>query len=44
MTRRWRKRYSHECKHELVDLLRRSKSSCRQIGLEVGVSPNMLTR
>jgi transposase len=39
-----RKRYSPEYKREIVDLVRRSKSSCRQIGLEVGVNPNMLTR
>jgi len=39
-----RKRYSPEYKRELVDLVRRSKTSCRQIGLEVGVNPTMLTR
>jgi transposase len=39
-----RKRYSPEYKREIVDLVRRSKSSCRQIALEVGVNPNMLTR
>jgi transposase len=39
-----RKRYSPEYKRELVDLVRRSQSSCRQIALEVGVNPNMLTR
>ena len=39
-----RKRYSPEHKRELVDLVRRSKSSCRRIVLEVGVNPNMLTR
>ena len=39
-----RKRYSPEYKHELVELVRSSKSSCRQIALEVGVNPNMLTR
>jgi transposase len=39
-----RKRYSPEYKRELVELVRRSKSSCRQIALEVGVNPNMLTR
>ena len=31
-------------KRELVELVRRSQSSCRQIALEVGVNPNMLTR
>ena len=39
-----RKRYSPEYKRELVELVRRSQSSCRQIALEVEVNPNMLTR
>jgi transposase len=39
-----RKRYSPEYTRELVELVRRSQSSCRQIALEVGVNPNMLTR
>ena len=39
-----RKRYSTEYKHELVELVSRSKSSCRKIALEVGVSPALLTR
>ena len=39
-----RKRYSSEYKRELVELVRRSKSSCRQVALEVGVNPNLLTR
>lgn len=39
-----RKRYSPEYKRELVELVRRSGSSCRKIALEVGVNPNMLTR
>ena len=39
-----RKRYSPEYKHELVELVRRSKSSCRKIALEVGVAPALLTR
>jgi transposase len=39
-----RKRYSPEYKRELVELVRRSQSSCRQIALEVGVNPNMLAR
>ena len=39
-----RKRYSPEYKNELVDLVRRSKSSCRKIALEVGVPPGLLTR
>lgn len=39
-----RKRYTPEYKHELVELVRKSKSSCRQIALEVGVNPALLTR
>ena len=39
-----RKRYSPEYKHELVDLVRRSKSSSRKIALEVGVLPALLSR
>ena len=39
-----RKRYSPEYKRELVELVRRSSSSCRKIALEVGVSPAQLTR
>jgi transposase len=39
-----RKRFSPEYKHELVDLVRRSNSSCRKIALEVGINPGLLTR
>lgn len=39
-----RKRYSPEYKRELVELVWRSQSSCRQIALEVGVNPSLLTR
>jgi transposase len=39
-----RKHYSPEYERELVEPVRRSQSSCRQIALEVGVNPNMLTR
>lgn len=39
-----RKQYSPEYKREIVELVRRSQSSCRQIALEVGINPNMLTR
>lgn len=39
-----RKRYSPEYKHELVELVRRSKSSCRKVALEVGIPPALLTR
>jgi len=38
------KRYSPEFKRELVDVVRRSQSSCRQVALEVGVNPNQLSR
>ena len=37
-----RKRYSPEYNREIVELVRRSRSSCR--ALEVGVNPNLLTR
>jgi transposase len=39
-----RKKYSPEFKREAIELVRRSGTSCRQIGLEIGVNPNMLTR
>lgn len=39
-----RKRYSPEYKREVVELVRRSKTSCRQVALEIGLNPNMLTR
>lgn len=39
-----RKRYTSEYKHELIELVRGSKSSCRKIALEVGVNPALLTR
>ena len=39
-----RTKYSPEFKREAVDLVRRSGSSCRQVALEIGVNPNMLTR
>ena len=39
-----RKKYSPEFKHEAVELVRRSQTSCRQIALEIGINPNMLTR
>ncbi len=39
-----RKRYSQEYKHELVELVRQSRSSCRQVALEVGINPALLTR
>lgn len=39
-----RTRYSPEYKREVVELVRRSGSSCRQIAREVGLNPNLLTR
>jgi IS30 family transposase len=39
-----RKKYSPEFKREAVELVHRSGTSCRQIALEIGVSPNLLTR
>jgi transposase len=39
-----RKRFSPEYKRELIELVRRSGSSCRKIALEVGISPALLTR
>lgn len=39
-----RKRYSPEYKREVVELVRRSKTSCRRVALEIGLNPNMLTR
>ena len=39
-----RKHYSPEYKRELIELVRRSQSSCRKIALEVGISPNLVTR
>ena len=39
-----RKRFSPEYKKELVELVRRTNSSCRKVALEVGVNPGLLTR
>lgn len=39
-----RRRYSAEFKREAVALTRQSGVSCRQVALEIGVNPNMLTR
>lgn len=39
-----RKRYSPEYKREIVELVRRSKSSCHQVALEIGANPNLLAR
>jgi transposase len=39
-----RKKYSPEFKREAIELVRRSGTSCRQVALEIGVGPNLLTR
>lgn len=39
-----RKRDSPEFKREAIELVRRSEASCRQVALEIGVAPNLLTR
>ncbi len=39
-----RKKYSPEFKREAIELVRRSGVSCRQVALEIGVAPNLLTR
>lgn len=39
-----RRKYSPEFKHEAVALTRQPGVSCRQIALEIGISPNLLTR
>ncbi|HBO3685936.1 hypothetical protein C5L41_29835 [Pseudomonas aeruginosa] len=38
------KRYSPEFKQETIELVRRSGASCRQVALEIGVAPKLLTR
>ncbi|MES1992513.1 MAG: transposase [Pseudomonadota bacterium] len=39
-----RKEYSPEFKPEAVERVRLSRTSCRQIVLEIGIKPDMLTR
>jgi len=39
-----RRKYSPEFKREAVALTRQPGVSCRQIVLEIGINPNMLTR
>jgi transposase len=39
-----RRKYSPEFKREAVTLTRQPGVSCRQIALEIGINPNMLTR
>ncbi|WP_448195065.1 transposase [Pseudomonas aeruginosa] len=38
-----RKKYSPEFKRETIEVVRRSGASCRQVALEIGVAPNLLT-
>lgn len=39
-----RRRYSPEFKREAIALTRQPGVSCRQVALEIGLNPNMLTR
>ena len=39
-----RRKYSPEFKREAVALTRQPGVSCRQVALEIGINPNMLTR
>ena len=39
-----RKRYGPEFKQEAIELVRRSGAGCRQVTLELGVAPNLLSR
>ena len=39
-----RRKYSTEFKHEAVALTRQPGVSCRQVALEIGINPNLLTR
>jgi len=39
-----RKKYSPEFKREAIELVRCSGASCRQVALEIGVAPSLLTR
>jgi len=39
-----RRKYSAEFKREAVALTRQPGVSCRQVALEIGVAPNLLTR
>lgn len=38
-----RKKYSSELKREAIELVCRSGASCRQVALEIGEAPNLLT-
>lgn len=39
-----RRKYSAEFKREAVALTRQPGVSCRQVALEIGITPNLLTR
>lgn len=39
-----RRRFSPEFKHEAVALTRQPGVSCRQVALDIGINPNMLSR
>lgn len=39
-----RRKYSAEFKREAIALTRQPGVSCRQVALEIGITPNLLTR
>ncbi|TDN66100.1 transposase [Halothiobacillus neapolitanus] len=39
-----RRKFSPECKREAVVLTRQPGVSCRQVALDIGINPNMLSR
>lgn len=39
-----RRKYSPEFKHEAVALTRQPGVSCRQVALDIGINPNILSR
>jgi transposase len=39
-----KRRFSSEFKREAVELIRQPGISCRQVALEIGINPNVLTR
>lgn len=39
-----RRKYSPEFKHEALALTNQPGVSCRQVALEIGIAPNLLTR
>ena len=39
-----RRKYSAEFKREAVELTRQPEANCRQIALDIGINPNLLSR